>query len=147
MSSNAIPTSRKMRICGDPADMGAVRGQVIEFSKAIGFAGTDASRIALAVDEALANVIKHSYGGSCGDPIDIELMDGGQSGRAGIRITVRDYGKKVDPSAIRGRELENVRPGGLGVHIIRTVMDTVDYRDADGAGMILTMCKQASAAG
>ena len=141
MSSNAIPTSRKMRISGDPADMGAVRSQVIDFSNAIGFNAADAAHIALAVDESLANVIKHSYGGTCGEPIDIALSDGGQSGRAGIRITVRDYGKKVDPSVIRGRELEDVRPGGLGVHIMRSVMDSVDYREADGAGMILTMTK------
>jgi len=130
-----------MRISGDPHQLAAVRIQVQTFARDVGFADSDCVHIALAVDEALANVIEHSYGGRCGEPIDIELADAGHKGRAGIQIKVRDYGRQVDPGVIRSRELENVRPGGLGVHIIRSVMDEVDYTPADGAGMVLVMKK------
>lgn len=141
---NATAT-RKMRIAGDPCDLVKVRDQVREFSRQIGFGDSESVHIALATDEALANVIKHGYGGACGEPIDIELVDTGKSGKVGIKIAIRDYGRKVDPSAIRGRALEDVRPGGLGVHIIKSVMDSVDYRPADGAGMVLVMNKQQKA--
>jgi anti-sigma regulatory factor (Ser/Thr protein kinase) len=54
---------------------------------------------------------------------------------------VRDYGRAVDPATIRGRDLSEVRPGGLGVHIIRSIMDEVCYEPAAGGGTRLNMLK------
>ena len=47
-----------------------------------------------------------------------------------------------DPEAIAGRPLENVRPGGLGIHIMKSVMDRVSYARAEGGGMMLNMSKR-----
>ncbi|MGB9274225.1 MAG: ATP-binding protein, partial [Terrimicrobiaceae bacterium] len=44
-----------------------------------------------------------------------------------VRFILRDYGRSCDPKHIRGRDLEDVRPGGVGVHIIRQVFDHVKY--------------------
>ncbi|MEC7353288.1 MAG: ATP-binding protein, partial [Planctomycetota bacterium] len=41
----------------------------------------------------------------------------------GIRIMIEDEAEQVDPELIQGRDLEDVRPGGLGVHIMREIMD------------------------
>jgi anti-sigma regulatory factor (Ser/Thr protein kinase) len=48
----------------------------------------------------------------------------------------------VDPATIRSRDLDDIRPGGLGVHIIHEVMDEVRYERRDSRGMRLTMVKQ-----
>ncbi len=49
--------------------------------------------------------------------------------------------RSIDPSTISGRDLGDVRPGGLGVHIIRSTMDKVRYRPRPGGGMLLRMVK------
>ncbi len=130
-----------MRIRSQPCELAAVRDCLELRACEIGFSSDDVSGIILAVDEALANVIRHGYGGACEKPIDVEIGCIEASARAGICILIRDYGKQVDPADIVGRPLEDVRPGGLGVHIIRSIMDEVDYRPADGGGMLLTMKK------
>jgi serine/threonine-protein kinase RsbW len=44
-----------------------------------------------------------------------------------VRFVLRDYGRSCDPKYIRSRDLEDIRPGGVGVHIIRQVFDYVKY--------------------
>ena len=56
-------------------------------------------------------------------------------------MTLRDYGPAVDPSEIKSRDLADIRPGGLGVHIMNKCMDSVEYQQADGGGMMLIMTK------
>jgi anti-sigma regulatory factor (Ser/Thr protein kinase) len=53
----------------------------------------------------------------------------------------------VDPSSIKSRDLDDLRPGGLGVHIMNSCMDCLEYRRAKGGGTILTMVKRVSSAG
>ena len=50
-----------------------------------------------------------------------------ESRRDRVRFILRDYGRSCDPRRIRSRELSDVRPGGVGVHIIRQVFDNVKY--------------------
>ncbi len=131
-----------IRICSDPSELAAVRARVTTQAEAAGFGDTEVNEIALAVDEALANVIRHGYGGPCDQPIEIRLERINGSEGDAIHITIRDFGRQVDPTQIAGRALEDIKPGGLGVHIIRTVMDQVTYTPADGGGMQLIMTKK-----
>lgn len=131
-----------IRICSHPSELAEVRRRVESQAKAAGFTDTEINEIALAVDEALANVIRHGYGGPCDDPIDIHIERRGAPDSDTIHVAIRDFGKQVDPARIVGRALEDIKPGGLGVHIIRTVMDEVTYAPADGGGMLLAMTKK-----
>ena len=107
----------------------------------VGFLPEEIDGIVLAIDEALANCIKHGYEARAGQPIDVSLAAIQREGVPGIEITVRDYGRQVDPQTIRGRNLEDVRPGGLGVHIIGTVMDEMEYTCPQDGGMQLRVRK------
>ena len=120
-----------------------VRLAVRQVAGVVGFAEKTREMIVLAVDEALTNVIRHSYGGPCDERIFVKLtrIDGDRQGRGALGITVRDYGRKVDPETIKGRDLADVKPGGLGVHLITTIMDEVEYCSAPGEGMLLQMKK------
>ena len=53
----------------------------------------------------------------------------------------------MDPAVIKSRNLDEVRPGGLGVHIIKAVMDEVSYEKRNPIGMRLTMTKKRSGIG
>ena len=104
----------------------------------LGFEKQEGNHIALAIDEALANVIRHGYDNCCHLPIWVrvwELKSGG------IRIVMEDEAKQVDPACIKSRDLEDIKPGGLGVHIIQEIMDSVRYEAREGVGMRLTMEK------
>ena len=63
-------------------------------------------------------------------------------GGRGVEIRIRDWGERVHPDKIKSRDLDDVRPGGLGVHIMSNCMDTVDYAHAEGGGTILTMIRR-----
>lgn len=82
----------------------------------------------LAVDEACTNVIKHAYKGSDAQRIDISVII--EPDRFTVRI--RDKGEQFRPAEYHSPDLlESVRkrrPGGFGVHIMRRVMDQIEYR-------------------
>jgi len=94
----------------------------------------------LALDEVVANVIRHAHDDKQEHPIgvDVALGDGI------LRVEVVDEGKPFNPLAapppIFDVPLEERRPGGLGIHIVKTVMDELEYRRANGRNK-LTMLK------
>jgi anti-sigma regulatory factor (Ser/Thr protein kinase) len=115
---------------------------VVEQGAALaGFDEAAAQGILLAVTEAVTNVIRHAYGGATDRPIDLEVH--AEAGR--LRMDLEDYGEFVDPSHIASRPLGDVRPGGLGVHLIKSTMDRVDYRENEHGGTTLTMLVHAPA--
>lgn len=124
-----------------PAHLPVVRAAVERMCQFIGFDADTAGKIVLSVDEAMTNIIRHAYQGAGDKPIEIQLTPIRASGRDALRICLRDYGRPVDRARIRSRDLADVRPGGLGVHIMNECMDQVDYSAAEGGGTLLTMLK------
>ena len=60
-----------------------------------------------------------------------------------LLVKIFDFAENVDIDTIKSRDLEDIRPGGLGVHIIHQVMDSVEYKNnTDGKGNVLEMRKQ-----
>jgi len=136
-----------LRIDSDPKFLCVVRAVVGVIAAKAGLDEATCGQVSLAVDEAVTNVMRHGYGGATDQPIWIKVHLADGDGGHGFTVTVEDRGRQVDPTAIRGRELEDVRPGGLGVHIIREVMDRVTYTQREGGGMRLVMSKSCDAAG
>jgi anti-sigma regulatory factor (Ser/Thr protein kinase) len=130
-----------VRITSETAQVATVRAAVLEAARAIGFAAAEVSAVALAIDEAVTNVIRHGYEGCSGQPIEVVIDRVEREGRPALQVTIRDFGRQVDPAMIVGRDLEDVRPGGLGTHIIRTIMDEVEYSRRDPTGMQLRVLK------
>lgn len=95
-----------------------------------------AEEILLAVDEALTNIIRHAYEGSSGMmTISVSTSDDN------VEIVLEDRGKKFDPTQVPSPELPRHRPGGLGVHFIRTIMDQMIYDDLNSEGNRLRLIK------
>jgi len=135
-----------MRLFSLPCSLPVVRAALGQMCRMIGFGDASIGGIVISVDEAMANIIKHAYGGAKDKDIDVELLPFEQANGAGVRITLRDYGPGVDPAQIKPRNLEDVVPGGLGVHIMRQNMDRIEYQPADGGGTVLTLVKRLSPA-
>jgi anti-sigma regulatory factor (Ser/Thr protein kinase) len=136
-------TQIELRICANPEYLGVARKAVRQVTRVIGMAEDKSEPVILAVVEALTNVIRHSYGGPCEKPIIVKVskIEGCDKNKAALEITIRDFGRQVKPEKIKGRDLNDIRPGGLGVHIIQSVMDEIEFSHADECGMLLRMVK------
>ncbi len=106
---------------------------------AAGLAGLDAGQtdaMVLAVNEACMNIIQHAYGMDPDGRIDVSLWQ--EPGALVIRI--RDYAPPVDAEQVRSRDLDDIRPGGLGVHLINSLMDECGFVEPpSGGGNLLQM--------
>jgi anti-sigma regulatory factor (Ser/Thr protein kinase) len=135
----------RVEMLSDPCYLAGVRQLVSGVCQRIGLNENACSQVALAVDEALANVIRHGYARASDRPIWISLwpLEPVDGKGPGVRIEIEDEARQVEPAEMKGRELDDLRPGGLGVHIIREVMDDVVYDKRSPCGMRLTMVKYA----
>lgn len=145
-SDNAGPSGRpdlRVELVSNPRYLCAVREFVAELTRTLGFGEVPGSQVALAVDEAITNVMKHGYGRRTDGPIWVTFTPMADEGDGpGLKVVIEDEARQVEPSEIKGRDLADVKPGGLGVHIIREVMDFAEYARRDGVGMRLTMWKR-----
>lgn len=93
-----------------------------------GFDGTLAERLALAVDEAATNVIEHAYRGARDRAVELRFWDS----VAELRIDLVDDGAAVNPRDVPQVDLERYaserRSGGLGMHLMGKIMDSVTFR-------------------
>ena len=135
----------RVELLSHPTFISGVRELVSSICRRIGFPELCCGQMALAVDEALCNVMKHGYEGREDQPISVGMQvheDKGGNDHSSIRIVIEDRAKQVDPKSICGRDLQDVRPGGLGVHMIREIMDDAIYEKREGGGMRLIMSKK-----
>jgi serine/threonine-protein kinase RsbW len=128
MHSNTQYTLRcKQEVPSRTEELFGVRQTVENEALRFGFDADTAFRLALAVDEACTNIIKHSYGGNPSRTFDIEIATNGDN----FIVVLTDHGKHFDPRSLpkldMKRYFEQMRSGGLGVHIMHMVMDDVNY--------------------
>jgi anti-sigma regulatory factor (Ser/Thr protein kinase) len=120
----------KLELLSDPKLLFVVRGALERLTEIFGFSPPDRRSVTRAVDEALTNIMRHCYNGRTDQPIEIycSRVPPGSSGQAdGLQIMLRDQGPAIDPAKLRGRRLDEIKPGGLGLHFIKQSMDTVEY--------------------
>lgn len=129
-----------LTLLSDPKYLPLIRGIVEQASVLAGFAPADRDTVLLAVTEAVANVIRHAYRDRHDQPVEIDLL----ASPGSLHIDLIDRGRFVDPSRIASRPLDEVRPGGLGVHLIRSTMDVVEYKQNAHGGTTLTLVKRAT---
>jgi sigma-B regulation protein RsbU (phosphoserine phosphatase) len=104
-----------------------------------GFSNEDVDGVVLAVNEACMNIIQHAYKNSASGEIILEIFNTGDE----VLIRLTDFAEPVDEHKIKGRDLADVRPGGLGVHFMEKVMDSIHFcHRPDGRGNILEMRKK-----
>ncbi|MEM1424336.1 MAG: ATP-binding protein [Planctomycetota bacterium] len=134
-----------IEMLSQPRYLSGARDLVAAVSKRLGFTDHDCGQIALAVDEALCNVIRHGYDRRETEKIWLSIWPASEGDRSGVRILIEDEAEQVDPEDIKSRDLSEIRPGGLGVYIIREVMDEARFerRPHSPVGMRLDMTKWA----
>lgn len=116
-----------------------------EFVTSIGRQATlneeEINKLELAVDEACANVIEHAYGHDITKDVSVRATFDDEK----LKISVIDEGRGFDPTGINQKSLDQLvherRSGGLGIRIIKTLMDEVSYEIEPGLKNELHMTK------
>jgi anti-sigma regulatory factor (Ser/Thr protein kinase) len=130
----------KMELLSNPDMLCAVRGALGQLTERLGFPEPECRAIVLAVDEALTNIIRHAYRGVASRPIEASfrriLVSRDGRLREALEILLEDRGVTVDRAKLCGRALEDVKPGGLGLHFIHQSMDKVEFRRKIGRNQV-----------
>jgi len=122
-----------------PDRLKLVRSAVFDTAMLCGCSENIARDIVTAVDEACQNVIRHAYKGA---PDGQVILDIGRDGDNMV-LSLQDFAAPVDVSKIKPRDLDDLRPGGLGTHFINEVMDQIDFiAPPDGVGNLLRMVRR-----
>jgi len=124
-----------------------IREFVAEAARQIGFSEKEIYTIQLAADEAGSNIIEHAYAGIRGGKLEIECIISEDE----LTIIMRDHGRSFDPSSVPEpnvkADLSERKIGGLGMYLMRKLMDEVKYETTAETGNILTMTKRLGASG
>jgi serine/threonine-protein kinase RsbW len=126
MTSKAINMSK--RIASRTDNLLEVREFVGSAARSFGFSEEEAANIVLAVDEACTNIIKHAYQYATDKEIEINISQ--SDGLFEIRIY--DSGRSFDPTKVRPPDVKKYighrQRGGLGVYLMKRLMDKVEYK-------------------
>lgn len=127
----------RITISSEPRLLHILRGVVRWRALEAGFQPFDAEHMALAIDEAAANVIRHAYGARPDATLALEI----KSFVDRIEFALEDRGPKVKACDIQPRSLDDIRPGGLGTYFIRCFMDVASYDESFSEGNRLKLVK------
>lgn len=129
----------RLNILSDPANLADARRAVEQLCHRNGLPEPACCDLGLCVNEALANIIRHAYGGAKNRPIELCAMIDGQQ----VRVTIRDWGNGVDPRTLpaNAKPKDPLKPGGLGLLCLSQMLDQFEfYPQRDG--MLLEMIKR-----
>lgn len=129
----------ELRLPAQPDRLTLVRACVREAAKLAGCNDAIAENLVIAVNEACMNVIQHGYYFAEGQEMCLRIW----WERDALTFDLLDRAAPVKLEELKPRSLEEIRPGGLGVHFIRDIMDEVSFVEPpQGFGNQLRMLKR-----
>jgi serine/threonine-protein kinase RsbW len=136
-----MKSSTSLHIEAEPKNLAVIRLFVEEAATALGVDLAVIPNVILAVDEAVSNIITHGYQGQ-GGVVEIEVSREENA----LVIRLRDEATPFDPTNVPPPDLtlplERRAAGGLGIHLIRRVMDEMTHRLTPQGGNELTLVKK-----
>ncbi len=138
----AIERKFMLKVPSSTENLALIREFVGSIAQQSGFDTSDIGKLELAIDEACANVIEHAYGHDISKEVIIRATLDDET----LRIDVEDTGRGFDPELIEQEKLEQLvnkrRSGGLGMRLMKTLMDEVHYEIEPGKKNELHMVKR-----
>ena len=133
----------RLKLPADTQNLDIIRKFVAGIAENMGFSEEEIYKIELAVDEACSNVVKHAYMTNTKQEhiINIEVKEKNSE----IEIIISDKGKGFDPKKVKRPELEEymrkMKRGGLGIYLIKELMDKVSFQIKAGVRNEVRMVK------
>ncbi len=137
---------RELVVPNDTKHLASVREEVTQVVDKSVFSERDRKLIIVAVDEAVTNIMEHAYDNDLEGELDIELILDYNATR--FEVIIRDSGKEFDPSELEAPDIKShVGKGashGLGIFMMRQIMDVINYSFVNGVKNELQMIKYVS---
>ncbi len=134
---------RELVVPNDTQYLASVRQEVTKVVTESAFSDKDRKLIIVAVDEAVTNIMEHAYDNDLEGELDIELILEYDNTR--FEVVIRDSGKVFDPRTLEVPDVRShVKQGsrhGLGIFLIRQIMDEINYNFVQGVRNELQMIK------
>ena len=134
----------RLKLPAASENLDIIRKFIAGIAENMGFSEEEIYQVELAVDEACANVIKHAYIDENTKEKNIHVTVKTQNRQ--IEITIADKGVGFNPRSIKtpnmDEYLKKMKPGGLGLHLIKTLMDKVYFRINPGVRNEVRMIKE-----
>lgn len=131
-----------LQVPSSTGNLAMIRDFVTSVGEQAGMSPAEVAQLELAVDEACANVIEHAYGHDATKEVSVRATIDGDI----MEIDVIDTGQGFDPAAVEQLELERLvadrMTGGLGMRLMKTLMDEVHYAIIPGEKNELRMIKR-----
>ena len=122
-----------LSIISHPENLKIIRKVMKDVMSKTGLSKKDSGCVILAIDEACSNIIKHGYKNDYNQKIDLTII----LKKNLLSISILDNGIRFDKNSIETRNIDEIKPGGLGIYIINQVMDRVEYaRTSEGFNKI-----------
>jgi anti-sigma regulatory factor (Ser/Thr protein kinase) len=128
----SLPAALYLRVLSDPAFLAPVRRSVEAFCGECGFDTTSVEEIGLVLNEAMANVTRHAYGGASDKPVEVHADFDGTS----VLVKLRDWGNGRKPPTEPRHD--PMTPGGVGIVCLKKLLDEFAFTPMPD-GMLLTM--------
>lgn len=126
--------NEKFCVAGELSELSRIRDFVEFRAKDFGFNEEDAYKISLAVDEACTNLIRYAYHLDASRKICINIETSSEQ----FVVNILDEGSPFNPLEIQppemGKYFKEFRRGGLGIHLMRSVMDKIEYYPSETKG-------------
>jgi serine/threonine-protein kinase RsbW len=138
----AIEQTFSLEVPSSTGNLALIRDFVTRVGSQAGLDEMEIGNLELAVDEACANVIEHAYEHDHSKQVVIRAVFDEET----LRIEVVDTGKGFDPQAVQDSDIKRLaaerKTGGLGLRLIKTLMDEVHYEVIPGTKNELVMVKR-----
>ena len=136
-----VKLQKSIVLTNDTQEVVRLAAFVDEMCEALGFNATDTMQMNLAIEEAVVNVMDYAYPPGTRGDINIEA----QSNDVRLKFTIIDSGAPFDPTVKADVDTtlsaEDRPIGGLGIHLVRQIMDSINYERIDGRN-VLTLRKK-----
>lgn len=133
--------SFKLTVASKSQNLEIIRKFIVGIAEKGGFSEDEISQIELAVDEASTNVIKHAHRLNPDKNVHIKV----QMNDRQITIRICDQGTGFDANSIAAPDLikyiQEAKKGGLGIHLMRNLMDEVSFEQQANSGNCVTLIK------
>jgi serine/threonine-protein kinase RsbW len=131
-----MPATLTLTLKNDPSEIGRLVDLLEAFGPQSGLTDDATFKLTLALDEIVANVVRHGFDDDREHRIEVKVTVDDRT----VTASVEDDGLEFDPREAPVPDLdlpiEMRKPGGLGMHLVKATMDSVEYRRQDGRNIL-----------